>query len=364
MKYRIARVRRRNDGEEIDLSHLFAILPAERPQKKPSRPRALLRRIRACFAAWRARRATRPSKTAILLGALCSASLVLLLSGTIILLSFVSPYLGRAESVTVPSLVGASALDLPDDGRFSYIITYEHHPDVPSGHVISQSPTAGVTRRVARVGGTCTISLTVSRKKSAYVLPTLLGLSSRDAILELRNHGIPYTLTSAYSDTAAVGQILACEPAAGASLDGTSSVTLTVSQGPMTVYVATPNLIGLSEMAAQTRLLSAGLATGQVRYTLDDAPIGTVLSQSIPQSERVPIGTEIDLVVSAGRTHSDRTVPSLYGMTLEAATAALREAGLVTGEISGKGHIVISQSPAPGTIIHSAIVSVDLHLGS
>ena len=370
MKYRIIRVRRRVDGEEIDLSHLFAIPPIEKPPKKPSRFRAFLHHIQSWLAARRKKRAehakkraARPKNVAILAGALCSSTLVLILSGAIILLTLISPYVGAYVSVTVPDLVGQNLENLPEDDRFSYIVHYEYHPDVPSGHVITQSPAAGMTRSLPRDGGLCTMSLVVSRPKEPYVLPTLAGLPSRDAILELRNHSIPYSVRSVYSDAVAPGLVMSSDPIPGTKIDGTTGVTLTISAGSLTVYASTPSLVGLSEMAAQTRLLSAGLIMGNVTYLPDNAPAGQVLSQSVAVGQKVPLGTKIDLVVSSGRTHTDKTVPSLYGLTLAQAQAALRACGLVVGHVSSPSGTVISQSPAPGTPITSSVVSVDLHLG-
>ena len=185
----------------------------------------------------------------------------------------------------------------------------------------------------------------------------------------LRNHGIDYTLTNAYSDTVPAGTVLTQTPAPGTTLSEADHVVLTISQGPIIIPSSVPTLIGLSEREAISRLLSAGLTVGEVCYVPSERPAGIVLSQSTPATSLAEPGSAVSFTVSAGYSYSQKTVPSLYGLTPDEAAVRLRAYGLVIGKVSTSadgtsGGRIVAQSPLPDTPITSSVVAVDVYLGS
>lgn len=377
--------RRRMREDEIDLGHLFEIsdLPSIPKKRKTLRDRlyaawlALTRpllglwrrlvRAHAVRAARRAeRRAGRPNRVPMLFGALCGSLCVLLSASALCLWSLFSPYGGSYLTVSVPALVGKDYETLVEDEHFSYVVSFVQNPDVPSGRIVSQSPPAGVRRRLysqSEDGATCVLTLTVSRKEDAIRLPSLVGLSRRDALLSLDNLGIPYTVEEEYS-AAAVGSVCKTLPDASTLWDGKTAVRVTVSLGEPTPMAAVPSVTGLSEAQAAARLSAAGLCVGEVVYLRSDAPVGTVLSQSPTSADRLPLGSSVSLTVSAGRAYSEHRVPTLYGMTVQEAKATLKRYGLTLGEIGGGGETVVRQFPLPDTPITSSVTSVEIYLGS
>lgn len=305
-----------------------------------------------------------------LAGALCSSLCVTLLFALVVAIRLLGGYGGVYRVATVPSLVGTVFDEtIEEDDRFSFVVDYQVNPDVPVGYVISQSPQAGVTRRIYGKGKPCTVTLTVSCATPRYALPEFVGQHSRDAILTLRNHGISYTLESVYSDTVPAGTVLSQSITKGSLLSAADSVALTVSRGPMRIVSAVPSLIGLSEMQASSLLSAAGLVVGEVTYVPSDRPVGTILSQDEAPSSLLEQGGAVSFTVSAGYSYATRGVPSLYGLSVAEATARLREYGLVLGTVTRvsdnpKGGTIVAQSPLPDTPITSAIVSVDVYLGS
>jgi len=336
---------------------------------------ARLRKKAARFAARRRARKEKRQKSKResaywLAGAACGSLAVTLICAVSVIMILMHPYGGVYRVATVPSLVGTRYEEtLVDDDRFSFVVEYQYNPDVEPGVVISQSPSAGVTRRIYRRGNPCTVTLTVCMAIPRYTLPSLVGQAGRDAVLVLRNHGVACDIVSSYSDTAPIGTVIGQSLPQGTSLSAGDAVALTVSIGPRIIVCTVPSLVGLSEMQASSLLSSAGLALGEVTYVPSDRPSGTVLSQSESPTSLLEQGKSVSLTVSAGYSYAQKGVPSLYGLTLGEAAARLREYGLVLGTVTTVGNPaqnakVVAQSPLPDTPITSSTVSVDIYLGS
>lgn len=391
--------KRRKAREKIDFNTLFEIstLPDIAPKIpiKKQRHKAFFFRIKRCFvkiastikgmaaklgksikkayfsaAATLRRRAEmrrkRPNKLYFLTGALCAALCVGVLSAAIVSFSLFSSYGGSYKTVTVPNLVGEEYNGEDGDGLFSYVVDYEYNPTVEAGHIISQAPAPNTKRRVYGAKGQCVISLTVSHARPTYTLPDLIGKSERDSVLELRNNGIVPKIKTEYSNTVSADKIIRTSHTAGTVLKYGDTVTLTVSLGKQKIYSAVPRLTGLSEMAAVSRIKSAGLTLGVISYEHSDVSAGTVIAQSIEAGSSAEEGTAVDLTVSSG-AHSLKKIPSLYGLTVEEAIQALRDYGLTVGNIikiksAEASGTVIFQTPSANTAITSSTVSVDIYV--
>jgi eukaryotic-like serine/threonine-protein kinase len=116
--------------------------------------------------------------------------------------------------------------------------------------------------------------------------------------------------------------------------------------------IAVPGVIGLTQGDAQRRLNSAGLVAtlGEERFSAD-APKSTVLSQTPAAGESVPRGSKVALDVSAGQQRS--VIPAVTGMTQGDAGTAIKNAGLVVGQISEERSdstrgLVLDSRPAAG----------------
>lgn len=399
--YAKRRKKREPYGEDIDLGALFEFadtakvseLPDVRKKTSPLKRLALrLRLLLSAFllaikkTAMRVRdalcrfaekrrqrllrKSERPSKLSLIAGAVCGSLTAILVCVSVVLLALFGRYIGSYETVTVPDLVGTLYSEEWDDGseHFSYAVSHEYNPNVPAGHVISQTPAAGVTRRVSASSGKCLIALKVCYARPAYILPSLSGRSERDAALELKNNGISVELVETYSDTAPRKTVISTVPEAGARLSDGDTVTLTVSLGPQFIYCSVPDLLGLSETEALSRVKSLGLTVGDISYAPSALPIGTVISQTLTARASVREGTSLGFTVSAG-AHEYKKVPDLYGLTLDEARELLRSYGLIIGTVipvSGTeaNGAIVSQEPQKGTPITSSTVCVDVYISS
>ena len=144
------------------------------------------------------------------------------------------------------------------------------------------------------------------------------------------------------------GSVLRQSPAAGTRVAIGTPIALTTAV-PVTVLV--PALAGATERDARARLAAVELAPGTIRYRESPHP-GTVLSQTVAQGTRVPIGTAVSFVLGVVETVP---VPSVVGLTVEQARDALAGGRLTVGaEESRPTHLqpegtVLAQSVAAGT---------------
>ena len=126
--------------------------------------------------------------------------------------------------------------------------------------------------------------------------------------------------------------------------------TITVG-APVTV----PNVIGLTQAAAQTALTTAGLTVGTV-ITSPSAtvPAGQVSSQEPSAGTGVPSGSAVNLVISSGP--QGVSVPNVVGQTQAAAQSAITSVGLTVGTVTTAPSTtvpagnIISQTPTAGTV--------------
>ncbi len=108
-----------------------------------------------------------------------------------------------------------------------------------------------------------------------------------------------------------------------------------------------PNVVGMSIEDAQTALGRARFkgTIGEERYNAT-APKGTVLQQTPPAGSQEMIGSKVLLDVSRGQRTSE--VPSMIGLSREAALLAIENAGFDVGEVTQR-----QTDEPPGEVIES-----------
>ena len=85
----------------------------------------------------------------------------------------------------------------------------------------------------------------------------------------------------------------------GSMVEPDTVVQLVLSKGPAPRVV--PNIIGLAVGDATTQLQNMQLTVSQGEQVFsDDFPLGSIVSQSIPEGTEVPRGTDVQVIVSRG----------------------------------------------------------------
>lgn len=213
--------------------------------------------------------------------------------------------------------------------------------------MLRQAPVGGTRLREGQA-----VDLWVSKGAQKVTLVSFKGWSSEKVQAWLEENGLSGVERTGKSDAVDEGQVYRQDPAAGVEVKRGDSVTYWVSSGKK--EIAVPNLVGMTQAAAEQALTDAGLAVGTVRQqSSSTVPSGSVISQDPVASTKVAKGAKVSLVVSSGTptptptpTTTTVDVPDLEGMEVAAAISALKSRGLLASitKKSGTGQ-------PPGTVV-------------
>ena len=168
----------------------------------------------------------------------------------------------------------------------------EPHPTAPAGSVIWQDPPPGVAAT-----GNLRVSLVTSSGPAKVPVPNIALLDSALATNVLTAAGLTVSQVEAVQAAVPPGIAMLTRPPAATPLTPGASVTLVVSRGAPTIAV--PDLLGLTQIDARTRLETEGLTLGSVtrRRTADAAP-GTVIAQKPAAGTLASPATIVDIIVA------------------------------------------------------------------
>jgi len=156
------------------------------------------------------------------------------------------------------------------------------------------------------------------------------------------------------------------QPSPGAAVKQGRIVRLVITSGER--FFPMPNMVGKVLKAAQLELDRQHLYVGSITEEFSsDKPRGVITRQSIRPRLMVSSKDTLELVVSKGPPPSQLEVPDLFGMNLDEAKAAIRNAGFKVGTIRYipndelVAYTVIRQNPEWGTLLDNP-VSINLEV--
>jgi beta-lactam-binding protein with PASTA domain/tRNA A-37 threonylcarbamoyl transferase component Bud32 len=208
------------------------------------------------------------------------------------------------QSAIVPSVVdlplAPAELDLRNDG-FKVSVSSEPAPagsTVPQGHVFSEDPPANTLQTKGS-----TIALVVIQGfRKGEVPPIPVGDTQEQAIniLDTAGFTVAPTTTPQTSATVATGDVIATQPAAGTTETLGSVVTLVVSSGQPPPQVVIPNVYGLTEAAATTKLTQAQFNVSDQLVTVCTANQNGLVQETNPAiGSSVQQGSPVTLEVGS-----------------------------------------------------------------
>lgn len=202
------------------------------------------------------------------------------------------------SQVEVPELVGLTEEEakkaLTEAGLKGVRDSDVFSGDVEEGKVAEQNPKGGTD---AKAGSTVHYSL--SAGADTVTVPDLSGITEDAAMQILKDLGLTGLVGSRQaSDTVPENCVISQNPAKGLKVETGTQVTFTISTGVAMVNV--PALMGLTQAAARSTLVNAGLALGSVTEEFSDEPKGSVIKQSALEGTQAPKGSSIDIVISKG----------------------------------------------------------------
>jgi serine/threonine protein kinase len=154
------------------------------------------------------------------------------------------------------------------------------------------------------------------------------------------------------SSTIAAGLITRTDPPAGGFVGRGGSITIYISSGPK--MLAVPDLKDLDLASATAKLVTSGFVLGSVESQFSSTELGKVLDYTGSDGLEVAEGSSINLKISLG------AIPSVSGLTVAAATEALRLVGLEVGKTTS----VYSDTVPKGNVIDLAPNQLNLAKGS
>jgi serine/threonine-protein kinase len=226
---------------------------------------------------------------------------------------------------------------------------------VPKGHVVGTDPSPG-----ARVLDHGTVTLTLSRGRELYAVPTVRHLTvnqAQDALLAA--HLTFGRAVHAYDETIPRGRVVGSTPRAGKRESPQTLVDLVVSRGPQPIQVRDWTGLGADRAERVLKAQHLEVVLGEAQYS-DQVPEGHVLSQT-PGAGVLHRGDPVTLVVSKGPELVE--VPSdLRAQGVDAATAELQGLGFRVRVEKSRYYIgvgfVYSWSPGGGSMAPKGSVVV------
>lgn len=204
-----------------------------------------------------------------------------------------------------------------------------------------------------------------TRHGQALEVPNVVAKRYEEAKSTLEGEGFEVIKQERIDAKYQAGYVVEQIPRPHASVKGGRPIYIVVSQGARKVPM--PKLVEGSVRDAQLSLARYNLVLGRVDSAYSTEPLGVVIAQSVPYFSRtasgkdslvqVGIGTVVNITVSLGDASTDVTVPSVAGLTYDAARELIAKAGLIVGQITFKEidsllpETVINQSLEANTLV-------------
>lgn len=156
-------------------------------------------------------------------------------------------------------------------------------------------------------------------------VPQLIGATEQRALAELKKAELTAEVSQRlFSDTVEEGYLLSVSPDSGTKLAKGSTVSLVVSKGPE--KFAVPSVSGMSVTDATVAVTELGLKIAQTEKKFSSVVTkGDVIGTDPDAGTKLLKGSSVTLIVSKGP--QPIKLPSVKGLTLEAATEKLQSAG-------------------------------------
>jgi len=222
-----------------------------------------------------------------------------------ILDAFVIPsYIHNKKIVEVPDLIGMDHTEASEMLLSMGLISEENgaqfDPNYKEGQVILQTPEAGLNVKSGR-----NIYLTISKGKEKAKVPYMIGMSSREAMVQLVSRGLVMGKIS-YENSEMFDRdiVLSQSTENGKFISLGDTIRLVVSKGSeLTIY--TPDIVGMDINIAREIIENNNLVIGNITYQIDETfNEGTILGQYPRSGDETLEGTFIDLIVAQSPENS------------------------------------------------------------
>ncbi len=184
-------------------------------------------------------------------------------------------------------------------------IEYSLSDTVSENCVISQDPEP---KKVVKKNSDIKLIVSIGSSGGNISAPNVVNKPFDEAIKEIMEAGLNYTVTEEESDEVQEGYVIRQTPLAGTKLNKDDEINLHISKGKTTDTQATPSgekvsvpsIVGLGREQAEDTLRANGLLLGSVSRSASSAQEGTIISQSPELGTSVVKGSYVSIVLSRG----------------------------------------------------------------
>ncbi len=241
----------------------------------------------------------------ILTGVAVTLVLALVVLGIIFIPKFLN---GKTAEIACPDFVGKKYDEILDDkeytANFKFEDEWDHSAEYKYGYVYGQSEKKGeMLKKGAK------ITLFISMGENTKRIPDISGKNKVAAISELKSNGFTnYTIVEMPSEDYDKDIVIRTDPPRTQVVEENPKITVYVSTGKPQKKVAVPDVVGMTQEAAEKKLTDekltfkveekqiSSLSTDQKFY-----PIGTVVEQTPDNSKKDALeGDEVIIYVCTG----------------------------------------------------------------
>lgn len=253
---------------------------------------------------------------------------------------------GSSKDVEIPDFIGQMLDDVQSNKsyKFNFKIEVKYDASKPLMMILDQDPKAG-TKTVKE---NSEIILTVNSSESKVNVPTVKGLSQKDAEEKVQKANLYTDIKKVYSNVVDKGYVVDCSPGEGTEQQIGTKITLFISDGPEGETVQIPTkLIGKTKDEVKAELEKLGLKT-EFSYQPSTEKKDIVINLEPYEGNTVQKGTLVTIYASNGKlpAGSERKVEIDVGWPNEEAKVHL--------EVLDDGTVYISEDnvylPDYGTI--------------
>ncbi len=209
----------------------------------------------------------------------------------------------KRSIVSVPNLVGKDLVDaksiLQEKQLILKVLNQSYNSSYPINTIISQTPAAGLTKRV-----NSEIGVVVSKGPQLVRVPNLIGKNKIEAELALDEVRLKLgEVLTDYSSEQPEGAVIKQLPEQNTQIELGARVSITINNAAQNT-IQVPNFIGRPLAEVQAELTGLGLVYNQAKNTSSDVyPQGVIVDQDpVPYTE-VASGTAMNFMVSSGSTN-------------------------------------------------------------
>jgi serine/threonine-protein kinase len=194
------------------------------------------------------------------------------------------------------------------------------------------------------------VTLHVSAGLPVETVPSIVGETLDQAKADLRSVDLKPHVSRAFDERVPAGHIVSQDPGTGVRLRYGQTVELVVSKGPRPIDI--PNVVGLSEAAAQTFIADKGFELKEHHEYSVEVSEGDVIRQDPQPGGTASRGSVIAIWVSLGPR--EFAMPSVIGMSEADARSTLEDLklGVDVVQVPGaSGSTVVGQLPGSGATV-------------